>query len=112
MYEPDDLWGYTIRMNGENYYCSSCGRYVSPKKWKGGFVEMKRYMGTEMRYKKPWQCPCCGQKMRFRRRAKNPLRRSILDQIDNIDNLPPRIVKQLPAKMKLIETNQPVLIVS
>lgn len=112
-YEPDDLWNYKIRMNGENYYCSGCGRYVSSLKWKGGLIEMRRDKGgTEMRYKTRSQCPCCGIKMRFKRRAKNMLLRSIQSQIDNPKKSTPFIRKSLPAKVRWIETNQPVLIVT
>ena len=77
-YEPENLWfGISARLNGENYYCSVCCRYVSALKWHGGLVEMRRHttggkpQGTKMVYKRYNFCPCCGVKMRFYNKSRN-----------------------------------------
>lgn len=75
-YQPDDMRIGVVKMTDDNYFCSDCGRYVSKKKWKGGFVEIaSKYFvlagkkirhGTQMIWKKANECPCCGIKMRTR----------------------------------------------
>jgi len=100
-YKPDDIWNFKIRMNGETYFCRNCGRYVSSKKWKGGLVELSNnYMGTRHVWKEKNWCPCCGQKMAFKRRSKNKLLRSIKRQIENKDKLPELAKISLITKQK------------
>ena len=104
-HEPDGIWSYNIRMDGKNYYCRGCARYVSPDKWKGGLVEVsKGYKGTKFIYKEKNWCPCCGMRMAITRRSKNKRENSIKRQMENREMLSPIVKLSLPAKIAFIQS--------
>lgn len=104
-YEPDNIWAYQLRMNGKNYYCRKCARYVSPDKWNGGHVEMKKgNKGTRFVYKQKNWCPCCGKRMAITRKSKNKRTNSIEKQLANPEKLSPIVRLSLPAKVAFIQS--------
>ena len=99
-YKPD-FSVCELRMTGENYYCSLCHRYVSSEKWKGGLV----HLGSRTRFAKYFQCPCCGVRMRCRRRAKQRIVTSIEDQAKHPEKYTTFVISKLEKKIKLLENN-------
>jgi len=99
-YKPD-FGVCELRMTGDNFYCSSCHRYVSSVKWKGGLV----HFGCKSRYVKHFYCPCCGTRMRTRRRAKNRIVASIEDQTKFPEKYTSFVISKLEKKVKLLESN-------
>lgn len=99
-YEPD-IRAFEIRLDGTNYQCRSCYRFVDPNKWKGGWMNF----GNKSKYVRPTHCPCCGIKMSKRRRAKKRLEESILDQIANPNRYQKFAMSKLPRKIELLESN-------
>ena len=91
---------YGIRLNGTNFRCKPCGRYVDPKKWKGGVVKFT----NRVRYVKPNECPCCGWKMGRHRRAKKKLVDSVQHQLDHPEQHLPEARRALMVKKKLIDS--------
>jgi len=90
-----------LRLTGENYYCSYCHRYVSSEKWKGGIT----HFGIRTRFVKFFECPCCGYRMRRKRRAKNRIVTSIKDQTDHPEKYTRFVLSKLEYKKKLLEKN-------
>jgi hypothetical protein len=103
-YTPDFIQ-FQVRLDGTNYRCRGCSRYVSSLKWKGGLIERKNYSkgkGTIMVYIGKNFCPCCGQKMSLHRVAKKKLIDSVQKQIDrHWDN--PLNTEILPSKIKFLK---------
>ena len=98
-YKPK-LVQYGIRLNGINFYCKGCARYVDPKKWKGGMV----HFSNRSRMAKYNECPCCGRKMARHRRAKKKLIDSIQHQIEHPEMHLAEARKALKGKKKLIDS--------
>lgn len=99
-YKPD-FQTCDLRMTGKNYFCSSCHRYVASDKWKGGLV----HFGSRTRFVKSFYCPCCGTRMRNRRRAKQRIVTSIKDQTNHPEKYTPYVISKLEKKIKLLESN-------
>jgi hypothetical protein len=99
-FKPDFTVG-DLKLTGENYFCSSCHRYVSSIKWKGGLV----HFGKRTRFVKYFFCPCCGYRMRRKTRAKKKIISSIEDQVKHPENYTPYVRSKLEKKVKLLETN-------
>lgn len=97
-YKPK-LTQYGIKFNGVNFRCKRCGRYVDPKKWKGGIVKLT----NRVRFVKANECPCCGWKMGRHRRAKKKLVDSIKHQQEFPEQhlITPRALKK---KVRLLES--------
>ena len=74
-YKPK-LTQYGVKYNGVNLKCKECGRFIDPKKWKGGIVKFT----NRVRYVKAHECPCCGRRLAKHRKAKKRLVDSILHQ--------------------------------
>ncbi len=98
-YKPD-FGVFDLRLTGKNFFCSGCHRYVSSK-WKGGLV----HFGFRTRYVKYFYCPCCGTRMRRKRRAKNRIVTSIQDQIKHPEKYSTYVISKLKKKQKLLENN-------
>lgn len=103
-YEPD-FDKFQVKLDGTNYRCRACARFVSSLKWKGGFIEKKNHVkhsGTIMGYVDKSYCPCCGDKMSMNRKAKLRLVRSVQRQIQStiVNKLNDKV---LPEKIKFIE---------
>lgn len=92
---------YELRLTGEDYYCSVCCRYVSSKKWKGGLV----HFGNRTRFVQYFQCPCCGYKMRSKRRNKSKLFRSIESQTNHPEKYSPFVLSKLKTKQSILNGN-------
>ena len=99
-YKPD-FTVCDLRLTGDNYYCSGCHRYVSSEKWKGGLV----HLGRRTRFVKYFYCPCCGFRMRRKRRAKHRIVRSIEDQAKHPEKYKPYVISKLDKKIKLLQNN-------
>ncbi len=91
---------WDIRLNGVNFICRRCGRYVDPKKWKGGIIKFQ----TRSRYASQIECPCCGYRMSRHRRDKNALVQSIKHQQKYPEKHDKRSLKRLKKKVKIIES--------
>ncbi len=103
-YKPD-FTIYQVKLDGKNYRCRACARFVSPLKWKGGFIERKNHIrkkGTIMVFVDKSRCPCCGDKMSMNRKAKKRLIQSVERQIKSTTNDDYNL-KILPQKIKFIE---------
>jgi len=99
-YLPDfKLW--EIRLNGTNFLCRRCNRYVDPAKWKGGILKFQ----TQSRYAKPNHCPCCGWRMSRHRYSKQKLIDSIDHQVKHPELHNLRARRTLKKKVKIIESN-------
>jgi len=99
-YTPD-LKTWEIRMNGDNFFCIKCNMLVSKKKWKGGIVKF----GNRVLYKEFYYCPCCGYRMRQKRRNKKQQIESIEHQMAHPELHDKKALKALPSKVKLLENN-------
>ena len=99
-YGPD-LEPFQIRMNGDNFYCMRCNGLVSKKKWKGGIVKF----GNRIVYKKYYECPCCGYRMRAKRRNKKKQIDSIEHQLLHPEEHLPKAQTVLPKKIALMQKN-------
>lgn len=99
-YAPD-FKVYEIRSNGINYRCRKCHRYVDPAKWKGGIVKF------QLRSRKVPQncCPCCGQRMSIKRKAKKRLEESVKHQVAHPELHDPNGTQALIKKSLLIYNN-------
>src|SRR3989304_8795468 len=99
-YAPE-LKAYQIRSNGINLHCRRCNRYVDPAKWKGGIV----HFTNRSRLVPANGCPCCGQRMAIRRKAKKKLEDSLKHQLENPELHNSTAQKRLKFKIALIESN-------
>lgn len=90
---------FGVRYNGVNFRCKTCGRFVDPKKWRGGIVKFT----NRFRFVKTNECPCCGRRMGKHRRAKKKLVDSIEHQI-NHPELHLISSKAIKNKKKLLES--------
>lgn len=99
-YAPD-LKMWDLRLNGINYLCRRCNRYVDPKKWYGGIV----HFTNRSRIVSFYECPCCGQRMAKHRIAKKKLVDSLEDQTNHPEHYNPITRKMLKKKKKLIDNN-------
>ena len=99
-YSPSmEMWD--LRLNGINYLCRGCNRYVDPKKWKGGIV----HFSSRSRIVTSIYCPCCGRRMSKHRYAKKKLLDSLQKQVDHPELYRSNTRKTLQKKIKLIEGN-------
>lgn len=92
---------FAIKMDGTNYYCRTCGKHVSKKKWKGGLV----HFGNRSRILRPNDCPCCGYRMSDHRRAKAKLEKSIEHQMDHPELHVLITKRSLPKKVAILYEN-------
>jgi len=89
---------YEIRANGINYRCRKCNRYVDPAKWFGGVVKFQ----LRTRLVPANYCPCCGQRMALKRKAKKKLEDSVKHQIAHPEQHDPRATQALIKKSLII----------
>lgn len=99
-YKPDFTTA-DLRLTGENFYCGGCNRYVSSKKWKGGII----HFGSRSRYAKFFECPCCGYRMRYKRRGKKKIIDSIENQTKHPEEYTEYVLSKLKMKQDLLEKN-------
>lgn len=100
LYTPKlEMW--EIRSNGVNFLCRNCNRYVDPAKWHGGVVKFQK----RFRVITAIECPCCGQRMSKRRRAKKKLEDSVKHQFEHPELHNPRALRILMKKMYLIDND-------
>lgn len=92
---------WDIRLNGINYLCRKCNRYVDPKKWKGGVV----HFSSRSRTVTGNYCPCCGQRMSKHRYAKKKLLDSVTNQVNHPELYSPKTRKTLKKKVYLIDND-------
>ena len=100
-YRPDFSIG-ELRLTGDNFFCSKRGRYVSNLKWKGGIVKFN----NRSRLVPFFQCPCCGVRMRFGRRNKARIEKSIKHQTEHPEEYSSYILSKLELKQKLLRENK------
>lgn len=99
-YAPEmKIW--EIRLDGINYLCRKCRRYIDPAKWHGGVLKFT----NRSRLVKPNECPCCGRKLSTHRRAKAKLESSVRHQMEHPELHDPRALKTLEKKIYLIEND-------
>jgi len=101
MQYKSDFTVYELRLTGKSYYCAFCCRYVSSTKWKGGLV----HFGSRTRYVHHYECPCCGIRMRSKRRGKSKLVRSIESQTNHPEKYSRVVLAKLKTKQKLLDSN-------